>query len=243
MIDRYIAARGKDSFSDDYTPDQAIQSKQLLNPDSDRLAVVFPPWHGRGKITDTLLRRLQKNNWAVLNYDLHDQILEPHIDRVPESFGHIQREVAADLTQIQAEAAYERLHFIGISLGTMSMTLVAEEYPDFTSATFVLPCSELASSMWVGSRTHNIRRVLEEQGHTRTDVVEAWRELEPKTYAHRFKQKPVVTIISKKDPIILPSYQLEMNNELKNAGAKVSDKHRLRGHGATILSYCFSGKI
>jgi hypothetical protein len=244
MIDRLVVARGKDIFSDEYTASQAVQGREWLNRDAKKLAVIFPQWHAVGWPNSELTKRLKKQNWAVLNYQFHDQILEPNIERVPQSYGAVQAEVIEDLEYIEESEAYERVHFIGISLGTMAMTLVASEYSGFSSATFVLPCSKLASSMWEGSRTQGIREGLEEQGYARTQVEEAWHDLEPWAYAKAFRGKTVHSVVSPSDRIILPSYQIQMNEALANGGAHLSTEFNRLDHSESILKFCYlSGKI
>jgi hypothetical protein len=56
MIDRVISAKGKDSFLDDYTADQAVVGSDLYNPNSSVLTVIFPPWHGGGRIVGSLIK-------------------------------------------------------------------------------------------------------------------------------------------------------------------------------------------
>jgi len=244
MIDRLVSARGRDVFSDDYSPQQAIQSQELINPDAQKLAVIFPPWHGGGRFTDRLSERLQNRNWAVLNYNFHNQIIEPNPNRVLASYETVQAEISVHLDEIQAGAAYRYMHFIGISLGNVAMALVAKEYPDFSSATFVVPGSNLATSMWEGARTQGIAESMEQQGHTKSEVDEAWRDLAPMNNAVAFREKRVQTFISTTDRIILPHYQSQMNEALINAGSHLTSQSSRLGHGASIIKFCyFSGKI
>jgi pimeloyl-ACP methyl ester carboxylesterase len=242
MIDRLLCAKAKDSFDDKYLPEHAIAGSELLNSDSNKLAVVFPPWHGGGRFIQRLVYRLRSENWAVLNYAFHDQILEPSIQRVPQSFTAIKDQVADELNTLR-KAQYERMHLIGISLGTMSMTLAASEYHEFQSATFVLPSSKLASSVWEGMRTQNIRQLLNVHGYTKSDVEEAWSELEPIKYAKDFTGKEVNTYVSSTDRIILPSFQREMVNALRERGSNLKENYSRLGHASSIINYCIRGNI
>ena len=244
MIDRIVCARGKDVFSDDYSSAQAVQDRELLNPDADRLAVLFPQWHAGSWPSSSLIKRLQEQNWAVLNYDFHDQILEPNVGRVLQSFENIQTEITADLETIQGQADYQSIHFIGMSLGNVAMSLVASEFPEFSSATFVTPGSKLASSMWEGARTRAITKSLSEQGVTKEGLEADWHDLAPIKHARVFKNKTVQTLVSTRDKMIPTSYQLEMDQALVDVGSNVSTSYSRLGHAASLINFClFSGKI
>lgn len=235
---------GEDILLEDYTSDQAVTSCKLYNPGASKLAVVFPPWHGGGKTTQNLVSRLVGDGSAVLNCEFHDQIIEPNAERVPKSFASIQESVGSELQRLHECMGYRRIHLIGISLGNVAMTMVAEVFQDFSAATFLVAGSNLASAMWDGRRTQGIKEVLRSQGYTKAQLDEAWQDLAPKKYAPIFKDKDVQAIISKKDNLIPTSYQIEMGKELDRAGVLATKKYTNSGHAATIARFClFSGKV
>lgn len=236
-----MSAKRRDRFDEDYSPSQAVQSRQLLNGQADKLAVVFPPWHGGRRVTEALVKRLQKNNWAVLNYTFHDQILEPDIERVSQSFEAIQTEVTDNLGQINEMGQYSRVDLIGVSLGNVAMALVAEKNPEFTSATLVVPGSNLALAMWHGTRTQNIRNHLSQQGINEIDLDDAWRNLAPMSHAKAFKEKPTELVISTKDCIIPTSFQYEMSEALNDARSRVTNHYNRLGHAASVAMFCYKG--
>lgn len=245
MIDQWKAPReAEDVLDPNYTPDQVITNRTLTKADASRLAVVFPIWHGGGRFHQALLDRLDRQGVGVLDYKFHDQIIEPNIERVLGSYAHLQATMAEDLHQLRDEFKYQKIHFTGLSLGNVAMSLVAKDFPDFTSATFVAAGSNLGRALWEGIRTQSIKRGLAEQGCTVDELDEAWRILAPMNYARQFKDKTVNAVISTRDRIIPTAYQKEMLAALENAGTKVSKRKTTKGHYYTVGTYYrFRGKI
>lgn len=227
-------------FDEGYRPDLAVVDSKLTNPDAKDLAVIFPMWHGGGKAGELLVKRLSQTQ-AVLDYNFHDQILEPDIGRVPESFNAIKNRVVTDILTLRDEAGYRDINLVGLSLGSVALAMVAEELPDF-SATLVAPGSNLALCMWEGARTQGIRVAMEQKGITEEELDSAWGILAPKNHTGAFKGKKVEMLISQTDRIIPAKYQREMYNEVAKRGALVSArKHRRLGHAATLTRFCIKG--
>jgi hypothetical protein len=242
MIDRIVCAKARDTFSPNYSPSEAITDVRLDNPHAENLAVIFPPWHGGGNVIQKLSQRLKTNRWAVLTFEFHDQILEPDVDRVPKSYDSIRRYASADIKSVQHEYGYDKTRLIGISLGTLAMSVVAET-AEFSSADFVIPCSRLAPAMWEGARTQGIRSDFESQGFSKEELAESWRKLEPQAYAQYFKDKDIYSVMSSKDKIIPFEFQDEMMARLLAEGARIHERYSRLGHAATIVKHSFKGKI
>lgn len=244
MIDRWLATRAdSDIFAEDYSADQALTDLRLHNPDAPELIVTFPHWHGSSsRITNSLINRLVGSNNAVLECQFNDQILEPNVERVHQSFEYLQRTISTELHHIHE--TYERIHFLGISIGNVALAMTARKFPDFSKATMVLPGSNLAASTWEGIRTQHIALELSGQGWTMSELEEAWIELAPKTNAHAFRGKDVKTIISRYDRVVPTRYQREMENSLGESGSNLTTKYTKFGHAGTIIRFCLlQGKI
>jgi hypothetical protein len=135
-------------------------------------------------------KKLSKHS-AVLYYNFHDQILEPEITRVPESFKTIGKRAGSDTARLVADYKYKSVHLVGISLGSAGLAMAAKNYPGFSSCTLVVAGDNLATLMWDGSRTQGIRRSFSEQGITKQELDNAWQEIAPKNQAITFKGKNV----------------------------------------------------
>ncbi len=241
------AIESDDMVDPGYTPEQAVLGYKDSGPeDSNRWAVLLPPWHTHQDDWHytAFAGHLNRQGFAVRRYDFSDHILQPDLDSVLASFHHIQDVVTEDLEDLTENTQLEEFHLVSASLGTVSLALLAERLPRFTGATIIAGSSDLARSMWHGSRTVKIRQELEKQGVDEKTIVEAWQDLAPKNHTSAFKGKPVNMTVSLTDKIIPTIYQHEMAEELGRAGSNVRVKTTRRGHYATIgIHYHFPGKL
>ena len=234
MIDR-LFIKGSDDFEAAYQPEEAIVDSFLENPDSHKVAVVFPHWHANAKSVGALTSRFVKSGYTVLGYQFHDRIMEPNVDRVVKSFSKIRDTILCDI----AELDHSEVHLVWLSLNNVAMAMVAGEGVRFSKATFVLAGSDLARAMWAGAKTQNIRLRLEEQGVTEEDLALAWEGLAPGKYAGAFAGKEVRAIYSGVDRIVPASFQHEMIGLLESK-ARIGKIHSRLGHAANITKFCFS---
>jgi hypothetical protein len=241
MIDSLYAryTRLRDEPVDpNYQPRDSIRGRSLVNEGADKLAVIFPGWHTHKFPVNRLSNRLAKRGWAVLTYDFHDQIIGPSDEMVAESFKYIRGQIGKELEGLNKKHHYKQIHFIGISLGNVSMALVADKFPDFNSATVVVGGEDLAVDMWHGLRTLFIRDEFKKAhvGLKRLDM--DWSEEAPMNHAKRFTDKKVKFILSRSDKFILPKYQKKLLENIESAGADISVKTRWSGHLMIIVRYC-----
>lgn len=219
-----------------------MQSMRLVNPGAPRLAVMFPPWHGGSWPYQALVKRLVKQNWAVMDNTFSGEILKPDASQVLASFNNIQATVTDELRRVVDEERYESIHLIGLSIGNAALALVASAYGEFTGATMITPGSSLAECVWDGIRTQHIREGLEHQ-YSRTTLNEEWQTLAPIEYAPCFTGLPVNLVISTSDEIIPASSQKEFAGALAETGAYTSVTSTSLGHVATIARFCARGRI
>jgi predicted peptidase len=240
MIDRWICDRAADDFSGEYQPTDAITDRLSLNPDADNLAVIFPPWHGGSPMVDVLARRRALAH-SVLSYKFHDAILNPDVESVKLSFEAIAERVSSDLYEFQDQMKYQRIHFIGLSLGNVALAKTAAKFPYFSGATMLTAGNSLADGLWEGSRTQGLRRLFEEKGLTEKSLRGYWRDLAPASHTESFAGKRVNAIVSRNDRII-PSYQqIEMVKRLQYSEADVIERYTDLGHVAALTSFCIKG--
>ncbi len=225
-----------------YSPEQAILTTRLQNEDASRLTVVFPPWHGGGQYVERLTSRLAASGSAVLDFDFHDRILEPDINRVLQSYGYIRDAATEKIQQLFQGNGYEELRLISMSLGTVALALVANELPSFTEAAIVAGSSNLSMSVWEGIKTQHIMKQFMRDGTSADDLDAAWLGLAPKSYAPAFEDKEVKIRVASKDTVIPSVYQRELLAKLEEAGANTHPNHLRLGHYATLASYYYFGK-
>jgi predicted peptidase len=239
MIDRLsvrLSERIHQTYDPDYAPSKAVIGSTLLNEDASNLVVVFPPWHSNAFFDSLLSQRLAKKGSAVLSNTFHGQILEPNTERVRDSFKTIGRIVSQEVGAVVRSHDYKTVRLLGLSLGNVSLALVAERFPDFDEATLVVAGSNLAMSMWHGDRTQSIKEGFEAQGIGARQVDVAWTDLAPKSHTEAFRDRPVGLYVSTSDRIIPSAYQFEMVEELNNHGALTAVNYSSLGHIMTVLS-------
>jgi hypothetical protein len=247
MIDQILGSRAskQDVLLDpNYDPEQSVVGSKLIGPkNSQILTVLFPPWHGGGRVFDTLANRFARSGSAVMSYSFSDHILSPDVEQVQSSFRNIRKIVCNDLDQLIRKYGYLEVNAVAASLGNVSLAYVARVFSDFSKATMIVAGSNLAHSTWEGSRTQQIRLLMEKQGVNEEALDNAWRDLAPETNAVGFKNKPLHFIKSSTDEVIPSSYQLEMEKALISIGSKVTSQTTFLGHYMTIARFCYIGRL
>jgi hypothetical protein len=245
MIDALLIRNSmpKDVFTSAYTPDQAVAESKLANQDGKDLHVLFPPWHGGGRVYEKLIQRIAKQGDAVLAYYFHDEILKPSHDQVLASFQNIRDTVADELTEVVKARHYKRINLIAMSLGNPALALTTSLFTDFDSATLVDGASSLAKSMWHGSRTQHVRAGIEVDGFDLNDLENSWSTLAPINHIGGLLGKDVTMIVSETDRIIPTRYQEELVDAVQAADINLSVKRTSLGHYASIGRYCLYGEF
>ena len=246
MLDRVLTAYSSlrhSKLDERYEPAWAITGKTCTNPNARRLTLLLPPWHGGGAVYEILARRLAKEGSAVLRYAFHGQILEPNAERVRASFHFIQQAVVADIEALTAEKSYESVDFIASSLGNVSLALIASRYRNFRKASMVVAGSNLARSVWEGSRTQALREAFEAQGLDEQALDTMWTELAPKNHAEFFSGKEVAMHVSTADTVIPTHYQIEMAEHMRAVCDNATVTYLNKGHAASVIDFCMRQAI
>lgn len=239
MIDSIISRSSElrhGTYDPNYSPSDVVLGEHLSNLEAKTLTVVLPSWHSSAAFDKAFDRRLARGGSAVYRPHINHQVLEPNVDRVIDSFYQLHKIVSRRLKELVFQNKYSSVSLFAMSLGNVSLALVAEAYPDFDSATMMLAGSNLAKSVWKGIRTQTLKRELIEQGITENMLDGAWSELAPKAHTDCFKGKAVDLLISKNDQIIPTSLQHEMANKLANSGANNSVQYTNLGHYMSIIT-------
>jgi hypothetical protein len=233
----------KDVFTPEYTPDKAVVESKLVNQTGKNLHVLFPPWHGGGRVYEKLIQRIAKQGDAALAYYFHDEILKPSTEQVLASFENIRYTVVNELTEVVKARRYKCINLIAMSLGNPALAITTSIFRDFDSATLVNGASSLAKSMWHGSRTQHLRAGIEHEGYGLNELEHAWSNLAPINHVPGFIGKDVTMIVSETDSIIPTSYQEELVDAMQAADVNHSVQRTRLGHYASIGKYCLIGGL
>ena len=246
MLDKLISGYSSRKHRHDdtgYTSASAIIDLKLANPKGEILTILFPPWHGAGKPFKILEHRLAQGGSATLSVNLHNQILSADINEVVQSFYSIQAQIITEIDKLQKKYKYREVHMIGLSIGTLSMSLVARAYPKVSQVTFVVGASRLAPCVWYGIRTQKIRKQVEANGFSLAKLELEWSDLAPALSAPILRGKLVQIYVSNSDKIIPTAYQTELVHTMLDAGANVRVFRSNYGHTASIIKFCLSDKL
>jgi hypothetical protein len=249
MLDKifrnYLVRRNKAPLLDpSYRPIDAIAARRFTNLSAPKLAVIFPGWHGgSGFLYDRLTIRLAKKGWAVLDYRFSDQILETDENIVIKSFAHIQKEVAKEIKHLVDKYGYQQVHLIGLSLGNVPLTMVTEDYPDFSAATLVVAGDDLALDMWHGILTQNLRAGFEVENIGIRQLDLDWKNLAPKNHLKNFAGKPVWLYVAVGDKVIRYEFQKRMAKLVSESCGAASIKKLHSGHIGTIVRFCLFARL
>lgn len=247
MLDKYLSHRSskKDILSTpDYHSGKAVTIPPIQNPDAEKLAVIFEPWHGGGKFLDKFVSRLIRSGHAVQQLDFNDQILSPRAVTTLDSFRAAQNVITRRLNKKGPN--YDSVHFYGASLGNVALALVAKSYRNFSTASLVAAGGNLATATWTGIRTQRLKRELVDQPYalgrvTQDGLEDLWEDLAPSNHASAFNGKRVLAVPSLNDEIIPTSTQFDFIDALSEADADISVKTSRLGHYATIAAHYWRG--
>ncbi len=247
MIDRLVsrfshAKHSRSMFR--YDASKVLLGTELLNHRAERLAVVFPPWHGVDRLMPLIERRARKLGTAALVFKFHDRILSTDTDETLESFKSARDIAIPIIKQVHQRYREPEVHLIGYSLGNVALAMTAGRLPMPWRATTVVGSSSLAASTWESRRTRHIMLGISiEQGKSLEYLEDKWEGLAPATYAHSFAGQEVHMVVATRDHIIPSAHQEGLVTTMTEAGANVSvDRLRL-GHVATMVNFSFTGQL
>lgn len=247
MIDELLVLKSKlrpDKQNNSYKASDAVVKFDVINPQSTKLAIIFPGWHGSDlKIYDKLQTKLINDGYAILRFEFHENILEANVERVKRSFETVSKVVSKEVNYLHKIHSYQEIHLIGLSLGNTSLAISAGKLDWFSHATFVVGGSNMAATLFEGTRTWSLKKTFDKIGVTKTDLIKSWEKIAPGYYASSFAGKDVRLYISKTDRIIPSIYQEEFKLQLKRAGASVTNVYSKSGHAMSIIRFCSSKKF
>lgn len=244
MIDTILCRRSAGRFAADnapYRPDMAFTLPSPLNPEADRLAVIFGPWNGGGRVVEAFASRLAFKGYAVQTILMHNKVLSANTSQVAESFACIRQSLAPALDRQIESRRYRQLWGVGISLGNVALSAVASDIShSFDRVSMAVPGASLARSVWYGQRTQDLRLAIEANGQNLADLEASWADIEPVTHVEAFSNVPLKMLISNNDSIIPTAEQEALRNALDEAGANLTANYTPAGHYMAVGQFCLT---
>ena len=128
----------------------------------------------------------------------------------------------------------------------MSACLIANGNADITNLYFIVPGSSLASSLWHGIRTQDLRKAYATQQFTEQSLVALWAHLAPKKNIDAMQGKKIFISISNADIVIPYRFGQELVDALHSRypEAVTSQRSDALGHYLSIIRYfVFDDKV
>lgn len=221
----------------DYTPQQAITSISVLPPrgrePNGQLQVMFSPWHHNRQYYNYEAYRQVAMGTTVLTIVSHPQVLEPDAKRVLQSYDYLSERAANEIGRRRGH--FDTVRLFAASSGNIALSRVASLQPDwFHGATMLAAGDNVASCIWFGSRTADLRSALTSEGYDFNRLNELWAPLASSNHVAAFRDKPVTFVRSVYDANVPPHSQLAYCLELREAGAQLDERVSHLGHYLTI---------
>jgi hypothetical protein len=218
--------------------------QKLINEGGKKLYAVFLSWHAGDLPYNWLYKRIIRRGDTVVAYYFADGFLNADVGNVKVNYQYVADIITRELRKLTFRHHYDSVHLIGISLGNVALSVVADKFRDFDEATQVCTASSLAKSVWYGDRTIDMRYELAKNEQTVDSLKQAWRDIEPANHAAIFKDKKLNIVLSKTDTAIPARFQTEYVAKARDAGARPKIKTAIFGqHYGAIIEYCLTGKI
>lgn len=104
----------------------------------------------------------------------------------------------------QEEVDEGRLGIFGISLGGITSALALAAEPRLTSGCLMLAGGDVAQVAWDNPELAKLRQRWTEQGGTKEEFLDLWRNIDPVTYAQLARGKQILMLNARQDEVIPP---------------------------------------
>ena len=228
----------------DFGGDIGLTSDFYAVPDSRVLCVLIPPWKADADYYKLVRNRIFKAGYSCLEYKIASSLLSPDHEYTRNSFKEVVASIRLGIESMVSQHAFSQVQVIGVSIGCIEATMIANHNPHVTKLVLVAPGSDLAESMWYGIKTQNVRRLFEKQGITLPFLKEAWHDLAPENNLDGMKGKEIEIYISKYDVNIPYRLGKKLVDRMVGCGLDPHvNENKYLGHYLTVLKYLWNGEI
>jgi len=240
LIDNAIVAATDRWVAEKSTP---LKTIKIIQPGSNKLCVLLPPWHIVTPLWNHLQERLIKRGYSLLIYEASEDILSADGKHIQTKFKEIKDKAVKDIHDLQKQHTFKTIDVVGLSLGTCSALYVAISGITINNLVLVCPSEDLAEGIWTGIHTQKIRAQLEKDKKTLDDFRA---EMKVMTMRRDYKMnvKNVEILVSDADKVIPYNLGLDLAKSLQAKGISTKvRRYRHRGHYATVILFCLFGKL
>jgi len=203
------------------------------------LVVHVPAWFESFSKQNLLIWNLKKKNVSFLGYQFPGGLLSDDPFLVRDNLLFISSVILSDLRELKEKYGFEKIIFMGVSLGGVIASLVCENNNDIDELVFVVPGYSFATSLWKGILTKKLKKKFKENGISLAQLKNIWSKIEPYKHCNNFKAKKIFVYASKSD-IIIPFEEAKKITDLFQKKYSVETKFNdFLGHALTILRVYF----
>ncbi len=234
-----------DFFKKRKIPEFYIERKFLRNNKTSVLKIILSPRGDSVPPTDKILfKRLYRKGYSCLYYYISGSVLSTDPYKTVENFNMVKNQVRFDVSKLKTEYHLERIDIITSSMGAVSACLIANNNDNINNISLIAPGSTLASSLWNGIRTQDLRKIYEEQGVNHEKLKNIWTTIEPKNNIDTLSDKRIFISISKSDKVIPYVFGKELPDLIRNLYPNnISVKeNKYLGHYFTVVKYYLFSK-
>ncbi|MDA3836457.1 MAG: hypothetical protein PF542_02440 [Nanoarchaeota archaeon] len=237
-FDKLIVSLSKDDNKSETFELKKLIAKKITHCEkSKELFVILPPWHSKIKYNYFVRRYLKNKGYYCIEYEFPAGILSSNYKNTVKYFEKIKKSVVKDIIRLQKEHKFEHINIVGVSLGCVNASMIADSLKDLSSLVLVVPGHCLAESMWKGIKTKWLRREFKNKGLKLNELKEYWKELAPKNNFKTKNNKNVSIYLSKEDKIIPYECGLKLVHSVEKKQKVNYYENRFLGHYITSMKF------
>ena len=217
--------------------------KRFIHNQEDKLYVVIP--YCKASLSQAPMRvlseRIVKAGYSCLSYEFPTNILSQDIYKTREAFLKIKKDIRKEIKRIKKFYTFKEITIIGISLGCVNATMIADNNKDIDNICLVVPGDSLAFCLWNGVATVDIKEKIEKQNISLKTLERVWKKLAPKNNLSYQKNKHIEIYISRTDDVIPYESGKRLVEEMKKKGLnpEIFTNNKL-GHYLTPVKFILS---
>lgn len=185
-----------------------LSPKKLLNYikreakryDSKRVYIILQGWHEDPWLNNFLKRRILARKYSYVSYSFKPEILSANLKLTEITFKNIRKKILSDLRKLNKR--FSEIILVGISLNSVSATMIANSSGVVSRLVLVSPGHSLAESLWSGVRTKKIKEELVNNGVSLKKLKNSWKDLAPENNLSNLSRKEILIYVSKADKIV-----------------------------------------
>lgn len=208
---------------------------------SKRLYIILPGWHESVWLNNKLKNRILRKGYSYLGYSFKPEILSTNWKLTERTFKDLGGKISLEIKKHGKK--FPEIILVGISLNSVSATMIANIRMEVSKLVLVSPGHSLSESLWYGIRTKKIKEEFIRNGISLRELNGFWRDLAPENNINNLGCKEILVYLSKADKIVPYWCGKKLANKMrkKKLNLKVIENKYL-GHYLTIVKFCLFDK-